>query len=83
MASTPAPDAAFDMCGDRTDAQLDLLGRPVQKLVQLIKDLEQLGVETKKLPLPKIVVVGDQSAGKSSVRHTMFTYSCSRLLTRK
>ncbi|KAG9693142.1 P-loop containing nucleoside triphosphate hydrolase protein, partial [Aureobasidium melanogenum] len=71
-APLPAP-GTFDM-GDGEDhapqttgAQLDLLGRPVQKLVQLIKDLEQLGVETRNLPLPKIVVVGDQSAGKSSL----------------
>ncbi|KAH0382871.1 P-loop containing nucleoside triphosphate hydrolase protein, partial [Aureobasidium melanogenum] len=73
MTAPPPAHGAFDMADGQDQApqvagaQLDLLGRPVQKLVQLIKELEQLGVETTNLPLPKIVVVGDQSAGKSSL----------------
>ncbi|KAI9818928.1 MAG: hypothetical protein M1827_007749 [Pycnora praestabilis] len=46
---------------------LDILGRGVKKLVLAIDGLRQLGVENFVLPLPKIVVVGDQSTGKSSV----------------
>ncbi|KEQ93982.1 hypothetical protein AUEXF2481DRAFT_66902 [Aureobasidium subglaciale EXF-2481] len=69
---SPSTGGAFDVCTGvdprRIDTEdIDLLGRPVQKLVQLIKELEQLGVEARNLPLPKIIVVGDQSAGKSSL----------------
>ena len=46
---------------------LEALGRGVKELVQAIQDLRQLGVEDFVIPLPKIVVVGDQSTGKSSL----------------
>ena len=44
-----------------------LLGRGVKKLVQVVQELRHLGVEDLNLPLPKIVVVGNQSTGKSSL----------------
>ena len=44
-----------------------MLGRGVKSLVQAIQRLRDLGVENLGLPLPKIVVVGDQSTGKSSL----------------
>lgn len=46
---------------------LEVLGRGVKELVQAIQNLRHLGVEDLVLPLPKIVVVGDQSTGKSSL----------------
>ncbi|KAL8797763.1 MAG: hypothetical protein Q9195_000115 [Heterodermia aff. obscurata] len=46
---------------------LEALGRGVKELVQAIQDLRQLGVEDFVISLPKIVVVGDQSTGKSSL----------------
>ena len=46
---------------------LQVLGRGVKKLVQAVQALRHLGVEDLDLPLPKIVVVGDQSTGKSSL----------------
>ena len=46
---------------------LEALGGDVRKLVQGIQKLRHLGIEDFVLPLPKIVVVGDQSTGKSSL----------------
>ncbi|KAI9672960.1 MAG: hypothetical protein M1817_003124 [Caeruleum heppii] len=48
-------------------AALDRLGRGVKKFVEAINELRHLGVEDLVLPLPKIVIVGDQSTGKSSL----------------
>ena len=50
-----------------SNGTLDLLAKDVKKLVQGIQDLRHLGIEDLVLPLPKIVVVGDQSTGKSSL----------------
>lgn len=50
-----------------SDGGLEILGRGVKELVQAVQNLRHLGVEDLVLPLPKIVVVGDQSTGKSSL----------------
>ena len=63
--------ARSDDSGDETpiatDGGLHVLGRGVKSLVQAVQKLRDLGVENLGLPLPKIVVVGDQSTGKSSL----------------
>ena len=46
---------------------LEILGRGVKELVQAVQKLRHLGIEDLVLPLPKIVVIGDQSTGKSSL----------------
>ena len=54
------------LSGDLNKSGLEVLGRGVKELVQAVQSLRELGVENL-LPLPKIVVVGGQSAGKSSL----------------
>jgi len=45
---------------------LGLLGAGMKVLLHAINDLSRHGIDTT-IPLPKIVVVGNQSAGKSSL----------------
>lgn len=58
---------SLDDTREDSEGGLQLLGRGVKKLVQAVQALRHLGVENLDLPLPKIVVVGDQSTGKSSL----------------
>lgn len=46
---------------------IENLGRGVKELVQAINKIEQLGITKVAGDTPKIVVIGDQSTGKSSV----------------
>ncbi|KAI9862337.1 MAG: hypothetical protein M1813_004813 [Trichoglossum hirsutum] len=64
---------------------LEILGRGMREMVEVINRLRQVGVEDFVLPLPKIAVVGNQSAGKSSlieaisgIRVPRYTGTCTR-----
>lgn len=46
---------------------LEVLGHEMKGLIKGAKNLRQLGIEELGLPLPKLIVVGDQSTGKSSL----------------
>lgn len=52
---------------DDTNQSIKQLSISMKTMVKKIQDLRHLGIENSKLPLPKIVVVGDQSTGKSSL----------------
>lgn len=56
-----------DTVSAASDQGLEILGRGVKELVQAVQKLRHLGIEDLVLPLPKIVVIGDQSTGKSSL----------------
>ncbi|PWY64084.1 dynamin family protein [Aspergillus eucalypticola CBS 122712] len=46
---------------------IDLIASDMKELVRKIQDLRHIGIEDKMIVLPKICVIGDQSAGKSSL----------------
>ena len=50
-----------------SSTSLDRVGKHVKPLLEVINELRRQGVEDLIPPLPKIVVVGDQSTGKSSL----------------
>lgn len=51
---------------DSSSSAIHSLGRDSTKLLDAINQIALLGIDSKTLELPKIVTIGDQSAGKSS-----------------
>ncbi|KAH6865449.1 interferon-induced GTP-binding protein Mx [Alternaria rosae] len=47
--------------------EIDPLGQQVKEVIATINRLEGLGLQRLKIPLPKCIVLGEQSTGKSSV----------------
>ncbi|KAH8722930.1 P-loop containing nucleoside triphosphate hydrolase protein [Phaeosphaeriaceae sp. PMI808] len=51
----------------QTVGEIDPLGFHVKDVISSINRLEGLGLQRQQIPLPKIIVLGEQSTGKSSV----------------
>jgi hypothetical protein len=56
---------------------MEYLGAESRRFIQKVKKLEELDINTT-LQLPKFVVVGDQSAGKSSIVEALCDVSLPR-----
>ncbi|KAF1911981.1 P-loop containing nucleoside triphosphate hydrolase protein [Ampelomyces quisqualis] len=66
MHITPQPQPLISQL-QRAANEIDALGVHVNHAILTIHRLEGLGLQKLKIPLPKIVVLGEQSTGKSSV----------------
>lgn len=66
MNETDPPNRQPSMTAEATANGVNILGHMAKSLVQKIDRLQSLGIQTS-VDLPRIVAVGDQSAGKSSL----------------
>ncbi|KAL2069544.1 hypothetical protein VTL71DRAFT_14223 [Oculimacula yallundae] len=70
LPSTPTPTMRNRPRQDpslRMESGLEVVGRNVKKLVETIDKLKRIGLKSIDAQLPELVLVGDQSAGKSSL----------------
>lgn len=56
-----------DLRVEAAEGGLEILGGGMRRMVDLVNRLRASGIEDLGLPLPRIAVVGNQSAGKSSL----------------